>query len=727
MNVATTDTYCWVDEFSFTAEKSGVYTFTVPAGLGVHNKATMMSNPWAPPMVDFYANENGATFTLTMKAGETVTLVFGALTKGNWTLTWTAEVSEDAEQNATSGTLNVTTTDTYCWIDEFEFVATVAGKYTFTVPAGLGVHNKATMMSNPWAAPMVDYYDNENGATFTMELAAGEKVTFVVGALKKADWAITWTVEGGSEGGESGNNNAVVGMNTVVITDPMNGADLIFVVDKAGTFEFKSNDLMVIVLDANGMQVGRGMATLEPGTYTLKCIAMGATGTFTFELIAEYAPLNGDAVLGENTVIIENGSEGAEMTFVVEAAGNYKFASGSVMIKVLNENGMMLFTGQGYLEPGTYTLMCWAMGMTGTFQYTITTDAFDAPSVEVGENTVVIEDAENGAQFDFTPYEDGTYKFEVVGDGIYLIAIVRDANGDIVGRNEVSLSAGTTYTVSFMVTNDDAEGQAGEYIVNVSKAIEPEGTLIEELPGSMTGNAGDDLFFSYVATEDCIVDLVIVAGNPLITLPNGESYEDIENGKRIALKAGDVLVINPWNSAEAFEITISIYDPETELGGAKNPDTLENTSNGTQNVTIPTTDGYYYNWTATKEGKVTFTLNELETMEGKEILVNGIALTLDAKTLTIDVNAGDVISIVCKNTGAEATSLLLDVNFQEKVEEQPEETQPTTPPTTAPTQPTTGNSGEVEEPANNTMIIVIVAVVVVAAAVVAVIVLKKKK
>ena len=289
------------------------------------------------------------------------------------------------------------------------------------------------------------------------------------------------------------------------------------------------------------------------------------------------------------------------------------------------------------------------------------------------------------------------------------------------------MTAGTTYTVSIMVTNDDAEGQAGEYVVNVSKAIEPEGTLIEELPGSMTGNAGDDLFFSYVATEDCIVDLVIVAGNPLITLPNGESYEDIENGKRIALKAGDVLVINPWNSAEAFEITISIYDPETELGGAKNPDTLENISNGTQNVTIPTTDGYYYNWTATKEGKVTFTLNELETMEGKEILVNGIALTLDAKTLTIDVNAGDVISIVCKNSGAEATSLLLDVNFQEKVEEQPVETQPTTPPTTAPTQPTTGNSGEVEEPANNTMIIVIVAVVVVAAAVVAVIVLKKKK
>ena len=736
---ATTDTYTWQDEYVFTAPATGKYTFTVPAGLGVHNKEIMMSNPWAAPYVDFNMDMNGGTFTLELNAGQSVTLVLSAATKDTWVITWTAEITEEPAK-PTSGTIEGATTDTYTWQDEYEFTAPVAGKYTFTVPAGLGVHNKEIMMSNPWAAPYVDFNMDMNGGTFTLEMTEGQKVTFVLSAATKDNWSIAWEVEVAEEGGEVVDTNAVIGQNTVVITDGDSGAEMTFVVEKAGTYKFASNDVMIRVLDANGMMLFMGQGYLEPGTYTLQCYAMGSTGSFKFTIEAEFAPEITNAVLGENFVTIENGDEGAMVTFVVEAAGTYKFASNSVMVKVLDANGMMLFMGQGYLQPGTYTLQCYAMGLTGSFSYTITTDAFDAPSLEIGENTVEITDAETGVEFEFTPYEDGTYKFEIVNDGVYLIAIVRDANGDIVGRNEVPMTAGTTYTVSFMVTNDDAEGQVGEFVVNVSKMIEAEGTIIEELPGSMTGNAGDDLIFSYVATEDCIVDLVIVAGNPLITLPNGEEYEEIENGKRIALKAGDILVINPWNSAEAFEITISIFDPETLTGGAKNPVEMDNTKNETVNLQFPASEGYHFTWTAAKDGKVTFALNVLENMEGKQILVNGTVLTMAVKSVTIDVLAGDVITIIC--SADTENSIMLDVNFQEKTEEptqptDPQPTEPTTPatkpstsetkPTTGTTQPTTGNAGETEEPANNTLIIVIIAVVIVAGAVVAVVVLKKKK
>ena len=831
---ATTDTYTWQDEYEFTAPATGKYTFTVPAGLGVHNKETMMSNPWAAPYIDFNMDPNGGTFTLELTEGQKVTFVLSAATKDNWSIAWAVETAEGGEGNTeaanavigentvvvtdvengtdltfvveqaatftfesndllviifdangmmigrvmaylepgtytlkcinlagetgtfamnivaeypeeeepagTSGTIEGATTDTYTWQDEYVFTAPATGKYTFTVPAGLGVHNKEIMMSNPWAAPYVDFNMDMNGGTFTLELTEGQKVTFVLSAATKDNWSIAWEVEVAEEGGEVVDTNAVIGQNTVVITDGDSGAEMTFVVEKAGTYKFASNDVMIRVLDANGMMLFMGQGYLEPGTYTLQCYAMGSTGSFKFTIEAEFAPEITNAVLGENFVTIENGDEGAMVTFVVEAAGTYKFASNSVMVKVLDANGMMLFMGQGYLQPGTYTLQCYAMGLTGSFSYTITTDAFDAPSLEIGENTVEITDAETGVEFEFTPYEDGTYKFEIVNDGVYLIAIVRDANGDIVGRNEVPMTAGTTYTVSFMVTNDDAEGQVGEFVVNVSKMIEAEGTIIEELPGSMTGNAGDDLIFSYVATEDCIVDLVIVAGNPLITLPNGEEYEEIENGKRIALKAGDILVINPWNSAEAFEITISIFDPETLTGGAKNPVEMDNTKNETVNLQFPASEGYHFTWTAAKDGKVTFALNVLENMEGKQILVNGTVLTMAVKSVTIDVLAGDVITIIC--SADTENSIMLDVNFQEKTEEptqptDPQPTEPTTPatkpstsetkPTTGTTQPTTGNAGETEEPANNTLIIVIIAVVIVAGAVVAVVVLKKKK
>ena len=123
-----------------------------------------------------------------------------------------------------------------------------------------------------------------------------------------------------------------------------------------------------------------------------------------------------------------------------------------------------------------------------------------------------------------------------------------------------------------------------------------------------------------------------------------------------------------------------------------------------------------------KEGKVTFTLNDLETMEGKTIMVNGNALTVDGKSITIDVAAGDKIAIVC--TSDSEASILLDVKFEEKKAE-PAPTDP--PATNAPTTPpTTGTTGTTEEPSSPVVIIVIV-VVVIAAAVVAVVVLKKKK
>ena len=717
IKVTTTDTYNWIDKYPFTAEVAGKYSFNIPAGLGVHNLDTMISNPFDPPYIDFYDNENGYTLELDLTAGQTITLVFGSTKKADWTVTWTVEAAEGPAKPATSGQLDVTTTDTYNWIDKYPFTAEVAGKYSFTIPAGLGVHNLDIMISNPFDPPYIDFYDNENGYTLELDLTAGQTITLVFGSTEKTDWTITWTCEPAGE--QPKENIAVLGENSIVIENGAEGAEYTFVVDKAGDYTFASNDLMIQVLDANGMMLFKGKGYLEPGTYTLKCGAMGATGTFKLNITVVYPKVT--AQLGENFITIEEGTEGTEVEFVVDKAGTYTF-KGDLIVNICDANGNQLGRGQKYLEPGTYILKCASIMGSGTFKVTIVTDAYDAPKVQIGENTITIENADNGIEATLEVTEAGYYQFSTTTEGVYVRVIVKDANGDQVFVNEGELEAGT-YTLTIVFTNDDAECQAGEFNLTVAAKVELQGDVIEELPTTITGTSGDDLYFNYTATEDCIIDIIIVSGDPLISLNTDDiTFEDLENGKRVTLKAGQSVIINPWNASMDFEIAVSIYDPETEIGGTQNPEALDNTK--TELTLTGDANGYNFTWTAGKDGKVTFTLADAETLEGKQITVNGTALTLEAKTVTIDVTAGDVIAVVCT---AEGTTVAVNVAFEEKVVE-PDPTQPTTPPTTGtePTQPTTGGATEPGND-NTVIIIVVIVVVVIAAAVVAVVVLKKKK
>ena len=107
------------------------------------------------------------------------------------------------------GSYSVTTTDTYCYIDLYEMTALVSGTYYFTVPAGLGVYNKAAY--DAYQAPEVDFYDNEMGATFEVYLAEGEVFEYYVGALTKGDWIIEVAVVPGEDiGGDEPGDEPVV-------------------------------------------------------------------------------------------------------------------------------------------------------------------------------------------------------------------------------------------------------------------------------------------------------------------------------------------------------------------------------------------------------------------------------------------------------------------------------------------------------------------------------------
>ncbi len=92
IDVVVTDTYVWDDEYTFTATESGAYTFTVPAGLGFSRKD--VAEVYGPANVDYYENEEGASFTLNLPADYVLTFLVGSTTRGEYTIQWTFEAAE---------------------------------------------------------------------------------------------------------------------------------------------------------------------------------------------------------------------------------------------------------------------------------------------------------------------------------------------------------------------------------------------------------------------------------------------------------------------------------------------------------------------------------------------------------------------------------------------------------------------------------------------------------
>lgn len=98
------------------------------------------------------------------------------------------ETPVTGDKEPTSNPFKVTVTDTYTYdTDKFEFVADGAGKYVFTVPAGLGI-----AIGNNY---IVDFYENEAGDTFTLTLAENEVVVFSLASVTKGDYYMSYTIE----------------------------------------------------------------------------------------------------------------------------------------------------------------------------------------------------------------------------------------------------------------------------------------------------------------------------------------------------------------------------------------------------------------------------------------------------------------------------------------------------------------------------------------------------
>ena len=333
-----------------------------------------------------------------------------------------APVVDDGNQGGSGdgadGIIEVTTTDTYTWIDEYTFTADVSGEYTFNVPAGLGVWGAAEM--EIWGTPYVDYQMEPNGGTFTKALAAGEEFDFAVGAMTRGDWVISYTVVEGEVGGDDEDDNEYNGFKdanglggeytftfvaeyTLIFNPASEGATsgTLTVVDPNSAQYSKTYDYAIVngmyVLSLNGEETTEAVISQDPANWTFQNMGMMIPQPFA-AIGAAQEEEDSALVVGKNNVSVKDEDllAGAVIKeFAVTQTGDYTFR-GDFLVQVADAEGNPVERNADYsytLEAGkTYNLSLGTMflgGRSGSYGLEITVVPAE-DNVETGDATTAL-------------------------------------------------------------------------------------------------------------------------------------------------------------------------------------------------------------------------------------------------------------------------------------------------------------------------------------------------
>ena len=361
LTVETTDTYCWVDLYSFTAEEMGYYSFTLPAGLGLWSAEKFEK---AAPECDYYDNGNGYTVTVGLTAGQTFEYYVASTSKDVWTITWTFEAGE-----VESGTTDTPVTDSDALVigentivigDEhvndgknYTFVVTEANTYTFSSNDLLAIIYDANGMQ------LGRYELYLEPGTYTIQL-----VSFSGAGVYSVNVKVPGSDIEPEDPTDPSASDLVVGENTVVIDEDhaSTGIELSFTVTVEDTYTFASNDLMANIFDETGMMVGRGVAYLAPGTYTVALYAPVGAGTYTVTISGTTSePGEEESPVGswDNPNVVETPYTGSA---TVESWGTYYYAftataNGHVTVVVTGGNLESLTINDKYVSELTFAVI----------------------------------------------------------------------------------------------------------------------------------------------------------------------------------------------------------------------------------------------------------------------------------------------------------------------------------------------------------------------------------
>lgn len=297
---------------------------------------------------------------------------------------------------------------------------------------------------------------------------------------------------GGDVGGGDTSNTPTLSLGTnnievsQTVIDNVSAIEYSLVVEEAGTYTFSSNNLGATIFNSMGMQLGRGQAYLEVGTYKIMVAPFVSTaGTYTLEV--EYtAPDTGDSGdSGESEGSMDNPIAWTELPSSVETTANYVYytwtatADGILSVSWATAVGCGEMYDAAYdaytdcyekatmflavTEGTTYTIKLGTISSTATA--TISFQEIDVLAHNIYEDeapvntiTVTADDIEKGAlQYALIITDAGKYTL-VCED--FAIMQIRDSVGNL--GNPADLEAGL-YTV--VIVLQDVE--VGEYSLTI--------------------------------------------------------------------------------------------------------------------------------------------------------------------------------------------------------------------------------------------------------------------
>lgn len=220
--------------------------------------------------ISFFTIDSGE-YMFTITAGEVVKKVH---------VTITGEPAPDTSLDTPSD-FHVKVTEEGAYADEYKFVATEAGIYTFNLPAGLGISSDRGM----FVAPGVQYTANEEGATLVFECWAGREITYYVAAGARGWYNITVDFEAADiqkpldpSEALTGVYDAAAGAETGVLTIDGTNKTIVFEHSKgSNSYTFTFDDGKFVLMNQYGpissmMAAYLGILTLDennlPATFT---------------------------------------------------------------------------------------------------------------------------------------------------------------------------------------------------------------------------------------------------------------------------------------------------------------------------------------------------------------------------------------------------------------------------------------------------------------------------
>ncbi len=279
------------------------------------------------------------------------------------------------------------------------------------------------------------------------------------------------------------------------------------------------------------------------------------------------------------------------------------------------------------------------------------TEEPEAAELVLGDNSLLIA---NGATntYTYTPESDGVLTATVtamdpaagmIGMIFGMGNMTLTVNGvQAMGPSvEANVTAGTPVEI---VVSNVSMGQDETITLNLAVA-EPAGpgeseetAVAIELPWEVTHTGEHDMYYTYTATEDCIVKVTSTAAYTLgISGVESKAYDSLT--KYVELATGDTIIINTYSS-EDCTYSASIVDALPAGNGSYYfPYVIENLpytsdiNNGDASL--------YYSYTAAKAATLVFSS---ENMGAVNVTLNGAWDVLDAENKLV-VAAGDVVTI----------------------------------------------------------------------------------